>query len=321
MDEQDDPVRRCYDSRMDKPHLRLVAGQDVRARKPKRASPTPARIAFETVGRQVLRAAVWKGQGGGRPLLFFNGVGVNLELAAPLHVAMPDRDLITFDMPGIGLSPAPRVPYRPWWAAHAAAKILDRYGYMDRVDVMGLSWGGLVAQQFAFQCSHRVHRLVLAATSPGAVMIPGNLGLWGRLLNPRGFFDADALESNLQGLVQANGHAPKGFAAKFRPPQPAGYAAQILAMTAWSSLPILPFVRMPSLVMMGDQDRVVPMVNGRILNALLPNSRLHIVKNAGHLFALSHAAAVAPELRAFLDEDRIESIRAAVNLRPQKLKL
>lgn len=313
----DDCALGCYDSHMNKPHLRLVAGQDLGARKPKRAAPGPARIAFETVGRQVLRAAVWKGQGGGRPLLFFNGLGLNLELAAPVHAALPDRDLITFDMPGIGLSPAPRVPYRPWWVAHAAAKILDRYGYFDKVDVMGLSWGGLPAQQFAFQCSHRVNRLVLAATSPGVPMLPGNLGVWSGLLNPRAIFDADALARRFEGLLSAEDPLPKGLGAKFRPPLPAGYAAQIVAMTAWSSLPFLPFVRTPTLIMMGDGDRVVPVINGRILNAFLPKSRLHVIEKAGHFFALSRTAEIAPALREFLDEDKLERMRQGA--RPLRL--
>lgn len=298
---------------MNTPHLRLVGGKDLAPKKSKRSAPAAPRVAVETVGRQHLRAAVWKGRGNGRPLLFFNGIGVNLELAAPLAAALPDRDVITFDMPGIGLSPAPRLPYRPWWAAHAAAKLLDRYGYLDKVDVMGVSWGGLVAQQFAFQCGHRVNRLVLAATSPGALMIPGDLGVWSRLLNPRGFFDAEALTLGFAGLFGEADGLPKGAASKFRPPTPAGYAAQIFAMTAWSSLPFLPFLKAPALVMMGDRDRVVPLINGRILQALIPNSRLHVVKDAGHFFPVTRLTAVAPALRAFLDEDRLDRIRLAAH--------
>jgi poly(3-hydroxyalkanoate) depolymerase len=296
---------------MNKPHLRLVGGKDLAPKKPKRAAQAGPRIAFETVGRQRLRAAVWKGHGAGRPLLVFNGIGVNLELAAPLAAALSDREVIAFDLPGVGLSPAPRIPYRPWWAAHAAAKILDRYGYLDKVDVMGVSWGGLAAQQFAFQCGHRVNRVVLAATSPGALMIPGDLGVWSRLLNPRGFFDAEALTRGFAGLFGEQDGLPKGLAAKFRPPTPAGYAAQIFAMTAWSSLPFLPFVKTPALVMMGDRDRVVPLINGRVINALLPNSRLHVVKDAGHFFPVTRLNEVAPVLRAFLDEDRLDRMRLA----------
>lgn len=294
---------------MTKPYLRLVGGKDAPVKKPKSVGPAAPQIAFETVGRQKLRAAVWKGRGGGRPLLFFNGVGVNLELAGPLHAALPDRDLITFDVPGIGLSPAPRIPYRPWWVAHAAAKILDRYAYTDKVDIMGVSWGGLVAQQFAYQSAHRVNRVVLAATSPGALMIPGDLGVWSRLLNPRGFFDAEALVRGFAGLFGEQDGLPKGLAAKFRPPTPTGYAAQIFAMTAWTSLPILPFLKTPTLVMMGDRDRVVPLMNGRILNAFIPKSRLHVVKDAGHFFPVTRLDETAPVLREFLDEDRLDRLR------------
>jgi poly(3-hydroxyalkanoate) depolymerase len=298
---------------MNKPYLRLVADRDAPSTKPaaakRKSGDRPLTIAFETVGRQKLRVAKWTGKGAGRPLLFFNGIGVNFELAAPLAAALPDRDLITFDMPGIGLSPGPRLPYRPWWAAHAAAKILDRLGYTDKIDVLGLSWGGAVAQQFAFQNGHRVNRIALAATSPGAIMVPGDLGLWSRLLDPRGFFDVEALGKGFAGLLGEGDGLPKGLASKFRLPLTTGYAAQIAAVTGWTSLPFLPFLKMPALVLSGARDRVVPPVNSRILAALIPKGRLHIVENAGHFFLVTRLDKVAPVLTEFFDEDRLDRIR------------
>jgi poly(3-hydroxyalkanoate) depolymerase len=309
---------------MNKPKLRLVGGLDLKPKRKTRGTKSAPAFAaerpvtaFETVGRQKLHLAIWKGRGTHRPLLFFNGIGVNLELAAPLHEAFPDRDIVTFDMPGIGRSPAPAFPYRPWWAAHAAAKILDRYGYTGKVDVMGVSWGGLIAQQFAFQCSHRVNRIVLAATSPGALMVPGDLNIWGRLLNPRGFFDTAALANGFAGLIGERDGLPRGVAGKFLLPTPQGYAAQLFAMTAWTSLHLLAFIRTPALVMMGGRDRVVPLINGRILNALLPQSRLHIVKDAGHFFPVTRLGVIAPVIREFLDEDRLDRIRTLAPGKPR----
>ncbi|NJR20121.1 MAG: alpha/beta fold hydrolase [Hyphomonadaceae bacterium] len=76
-----------------------------------------------------------------------------------------------FDVPGVGLSPVTQWPYRHWMVARWARKLSDRLGF-DSVDVMGVSWGGALAQQFAFQYRNRVNKLILCATSSGMTMIP-----------------------------------------------------------------------------------------------------------------------------------------------------
>ena len=90
------------------------------------------RIFFSKVGNQKLRTAIWpgvdKGHGKRTPLLFFNGIGANLEIAQSFADTFTGRDIITFDMPGVGGSPDPTVPYRPWWVAKAAKEILLNNG-------------------------------------------------------------------------------------------------------------------------------------------------------------------------------------------------
>ena len=148
------------------------------------------RIELMRAGGRQLRVAVWKSAepGNGKlPLLFFNGIGANIELMSPLADWFPDRDLVTFDMPGIGGSPPPTAPYRPWTMAWTAARILDQLGY-EKVDVMGVSWGGGLAQQFAFQHPRRTGHLVLAATSAGMLMVPGNIGSLSEMADPISIF-------------------------------------------------------------------------------------------------------------------------------------
>ena len=104
-------------------------------------------VSMQTVDGRTVRVARWmSGKGDQLPLLFFNGIGANLELIAPLAEKMPERDFVTFDMPGVGGSPDPAVPYRPWMMARIADLLLDQFGY-DKVDVLGISWGGGLAQQ------------------------------------------------------------------------------------------------------------------------------------------------------------------------------
>ncbi|MEL7454638.1 MAG: alpha/beta hydrolase, partial [Pseudomonadota bacterium] len=81
-----------------------------------------------------------------------------------------------------------------------------------------------------------------------------------------------------------------------------GYLYQMFAMLGWSSLPFIRFLRMPTLVIMGNKDRIVPLINGKILNAGLPNSTLHVVEGGGHLFLVTKADETLPVIIDFLDE-------------------
>ncbi len=258
-------------------------------------------LGFVTAGLQKLRTAVWRGDGGGRPLLFFNGIGANLEIAQPLAEAFADRDIITFDLPGIGGSPGPVTPYRPWWVAQAAKTILLHYGYDEPVDVMGVSWGGGAAQQFAFQYQNRVNRLILCATSPGALMVPGKIEALSKMADPKRYMDRDFLARNFKALYGDEPEGASQFATRMTAPTRSGYVYQLMAMVGWSSLPFLPFLPHETLVLAGDRDNIVPLANAKILKFMIPKSELHVVENGGHLFVLSQAKRVLPVMQSFLD--------------------
>lgn len=277
--------------------------------------PVPREPQFEmlhALGHSV-RVAVWRAPGGAAkppPLLFFNGLGANIELMAPLAQWFPERDIVTFDMPGIGGSPMPRLPYRPWMMARVAKRVLTRFGY-GQVDVMGVSWGGGMAQQFALQYPARVRKLILAATSPGALMVPGRMSSLSRMANPRRYFDTDYMRQHFETLYGEEGDNADGHMSRISPPTRLGYIFQLTAMIGWTSAPFLPFVRKPTLVIMGDKDSIVPVVNGRILARLLPKARMEIVHGGGHLFLVTRAEESARRIRAFLDEPVAEARRAA----------
>jgi len=263
-------------------------------------------LGFVTVGFQKLRTAIWRGDGDKRPFLFFNGIGANLEIAQPLADALSDRDIITFDLPGVGGSPGPVAPYRPWWVAHAAKSILLHYGYDQPVDVMGVSWGGGAAQQFTFQYQKRVNKLVLCATSPGSIMVPGKMQSLSKMADPKRYMDRDFLAKNFKTLY---GDEPEGaaeFSARMTAPTRSGYVYQLMAMMGWTSLPFLRLLPHETLVLAGDRDNIVPLANAKILNFMIPKSELHLVENGGHLFALSRAKEVIPVLKNFLDRPAME---------------
>src|SRR5215470_17327353 len=151
-------------------------------------------ISLYNVGGQMLRVGVRRGHRARPPLLLFNGIGANIELVEPFLDAFDGPEAITFDVPGVGGSPLPSLPYRPSTLARLAARLVAQLGHR-LVDVAGVSWGGGVAQQFAHQHSDKCRKLVLAATSPGAIMVPGKLSVLLKLATPRRYIDRDYMRS------------------------------------------------------------------------------------------------------------------------------
>lgn len=275
-----------------------------------------ATITMETVGGRTLRVATWRlGEPSDHlPILFFNGIGANIEAVAPLAEALPDRAFIMFDMPGIGGSPEPVVPYNAVTMAWTSTQLLDKLG-VDTVDVMGVSWGGAMAQHFAIQHPGRTRRLILCATSAGMIMVPGKPAALSKMADPRRYIDAAFMEEHFQTLYggalgKAAGKADHIH--RLKPPTRRGYFYQLLAMLGWTSVPALPFMRKQTLILMGDDDQIVPLANGTILKTLIPNSEMVVLQGGGHLFLLSHSEECVAAMRRFLDaSDTPESAKAA----------
>ena len=261
-------------------------------------------MSTETVGSHTLRVGYWPAETdcGQRPLLFFNGIGANMELAFSLGAWIRDREIITFDMPGVGESAPAKYPYRPWMMARVARELCDRFG-MEDVDVMGVSWGGAMAQQYAFQYRKSVGKLILCATTAGMTMIPGKIGAISKMADARRYADPSFMRESFEKLYgDAADEGAGQHIENLKPPAPMGYVYQLLAFLGWSSLPFIRFVKMPTLIMAGDRDAIVPMANAHILNAALPNARLHVVEDGGHLFLVTRAEETSREVLRFLRE-------------------
>ncbi|WP_397580738.1 alpha/beta fold hydrolase [Sphingorhabdus sp.] len=269
-------------------------------------------FSMETVDGRTLRVAVWRASKATTklPILFFNGIGANIEAMAPMAELLDDRDFITFDMPGIGGSPDPVVPYNAILMARIAALLLDRFD-MPLVDVMGVSWGGAMAQQFALQNTARTNKLILVATSAGMLMVPGNPASLVKMADPRRYIDPEFMAKHFKTLYGGMVGNKSEHIGRITPPSKTGYFYQLMAMMGWTSAPFLPFMKTETLIMMGDDDQIVPLANGKFLNFLIPNSELFVVKNGGHLFLLSHVEESIAKIRAFLDRDADGARKAA----------
>ncbi len=271
-------------------------------------SPERTGIRYVRADGLRMRASV---QGTGRPLLLLTGIGASLDLAAPFERALHPYGIqtIAVDAPGTGESaPYPR-PRRMRGIARTITHVLDALGY-PQVDLLGVSFGGLLAQQLAHQAPQRVRRLVLAATAagvPGLGGVPGSPRILLTLATPRRYRSPDYYRRVAGRLYGGQArHDPDallhGSVARFaRAPSVGGYAAQLYAVSFWTSLPWLWHLRQPTLVLTGDDDPIVPVVNGRILARLIPNARLEIIRGGGHLFLLEEPARTAALTAGFLN--------------------
>lgn len=236
-----------------------------------------------------------------RPLLLLNGIGMNIELLAPLARSLPEREVIGIDMPGIGASPDPILPYTMPSMALTVATLLDRLG-VEAVDILGISWGGALAQQFAFQHRARTGRIVLAATAAGATMVPGNPAMLAHLSDPREYTVERTLRRNLASIYNGGGSGKVSLNAA-KAPSPLGFSYQMMAFAGWSSLPFLSLLDMPVMIMADEEDQLVPPSNAHLLHNAIPGSRIEMFHGGGHLFMLSQRDRFIEKLRPFLDED------------------
>lgn len=260
-----------------------------------------------TIEGQRLRIGVRAGAPRLPPLIVFNGIGASLELIEPFVSALPEREVVAFDVPGSGGSPAALLPYRFPGLARLAHKLLGELGYNGAVDALGVSWGGALAQTFAFHFPAHCRKLVLASTSPGVLMVPGSLNVLAKLVSPRRYVDPDFLHAFggeiYGGAFRSDPDLLRRHAQALWAPSNRGYLYQLIAAAGWSSLPWLRLLPQQTLVMHGLDDPIVPLINARILSALIRRAELHVVDD-GHMFLVSKAQDVAPVVHRFLDEQQ-----------------
>lgn len=256
------------------------------------------------VDGQLLRTGIRRGTSDRPPLLMFNGIGANLELARPLMENLTDTTGIIFDVPGVGGSPMPAFPYRPSSLARMAKRLGEILGY-DKMDVSGVSWGGGMAQQFAFQYPGICRKLILAATAPGITMFPGTPSVLSKMASPKRYTDPSYMKSIASeiygGAFRQDPMLIAQHAAAMKGATQGGYMLQLLAMFGWTSLPWLWMLRQPTLIMAGEDDPLVPLINARIMHKLIPNSRLEVFPD-GHLFMVTQPQESARMIEDFLRE-------------------
>ncbi len=253
-----------------------------------------------------IRIAQRAGAPGQPPLVMFNGIGANLELFEPfLDMLDPRIPSLRFDVPGTGGSPTSLFPYRFSGLARLVAEICDKLGY-ETVDVFGISWGGAVAQQFARQYPKRCRRLILAATSAGAAMVPASPKVLLRMVSPLRYIRPSYMREIAPiiygGDFKKHPEKIADFTRLVRAVTPLGYFWQLFAGWGWTSIHWLHRLRQPTLLLAGTEDPLVPLINAKLMAKLIPKSRL-VTYDCGHLFMFTRLPQVAREMGDFLTQE------------------
>jgi pimeloyl-ACP methyl ester carboxylesterase len=219
------------------------------------------------------------------------------------------RRVIRLDAPGTGRSSTPVFPVTIAALADLLVAVLDSVG-ARWADVVGFSYGGAVAQQFAYDHPSRVRRLVLAATGCGIGAVPGSFRAFAGVATPLRYYSPtyfDRTARTISGGVSGRDPSVRRRMIEARrsdPPSPYGYALQLLGITGWSSWHFLHLIPHETLVINGDDDPLVPAINAEILAGRIPHARLEIVKRAGHLFLWDDPETLGKRIGRFIDGPR-----------------
>lgn len=250
-----------------------------------------------------IRGGNRNGAAGRPPLMLCSGLGAGLEMFDPLIEALDhDIDIIRWDAPGIGGTPTSPLPLGFPLLARALAAALDELGY-PQVDLLGYSWGGALAQQFALQYPSRCRRLILVSTNTGVLSVPGDLRVLSSMLIPPGLPVPGAAAAQEEVFAGADPDRRNDLRTLLRISRASstsiGYLHQLAAVGTWTSLPFLPWLRQPVLVLSGADDPIVPIANAHLLAGAIPNAQLEIMPG-GHSEIITGAAQVAPRVARFL---------------------
>jgi 3-oxoadipate enol-lactonase len=248
--------------------------------------------------------------GEGEPLLLIMGLGGNADWWHDLFLQrMAERfQVVTFDNRGTGRTDKPEGPYSIPQMASDAVGLMDHLGWSS-ADVMGVSMGGMIAQELTLNYPERVKRLVLACTNCGGrEQVPAEAEVLALLTLPRGeLSDEELLRATLPLLFQPEYIEEHQEEIKenikrltIAPTPPKSFKNQLQGIMAWSAHARLGEIKQPTLVITGDEDILIPPENSRILADAIPGCRLEEIRGGAHGFISQFPDEVADEVLAFL---------------------
>jgi len=247
----------------------------------------------------------WDEKGAGSPLLLIMGLGFPSYAWYRTRPVLAEKfRTIAFDNRGVGQSDRPAGPYPIALMASDAAAVLDAAG-VESAHVFGISMGGMIAQEFALQYPKRVRSLILGCTAPGGPNAVRSEPEATRMLMERANMSPEEAAQAALPFIYHPGTPPERIAEDLevrRPwfPHRDAYAAQLQGILAWEAYSRLDRIAVPTLVIHGEADRLVPAGNGKLIAEKIPGAKLVMLARAGHVFTTDQPQAAHRAILEFL---------------------
>jgi 3-oxoadipate enol-lactonase len=246
--------------------------------------------------------------GAGTPMVMIHGAQGDQTMFAGLAATFRPRfKVLTFDQRGSGLSDKPDMPYSVAMLADDTAALMDHLGFAD-AHIIGVSMGGMVAQEFALRHARKVRSLVLGCTTPGG---PKSIRASGLATSA---YSTREMSAEERGRALAEAAFTKGYIARHpelisamielrrqRPIDPVGFARRMEALQTFDTYDRLPQISCPTLVITGKDDALIPRENSRLIASRIPGARLKIIEPAGHCFWLEQPEESREAIEHFLE--------------------
>jgi pimeloyl-ACP methyl ester carboxylesterase len=249
----------------------------------------------------------WEAEGEGEPLLLIMGLGYSSDMWWRLLPELTPRfRTIRFDNRGVGRTGVPAGPYPVTTMAEDALAVLDAAGETS-AHVFGVSMGGFIAQEVVLRAPERVRSLILGCTATGGdEMVPAEPAAMEMAAARASMPPEEAAEVAIP-FVYAKG-TPRSvidedFAVRLQvPTSPEGYANQLGGVVTWSGgAARLSAVDVPTLILQGDEDRLVNPANAQVLAQAIKGARVEILEGASHIFFSDRPVAAAKAITGFLE--------------------
>lgn len=249
----------------------------------------------------------WTERGSGPPILLVMGLSFTHEMWFRVVPELAEEyRILLFDNRGMGRSDVPRGPYTIARMASDARAVLDAAN-VEAAHVIGASMGGMIAQELALRNPDRVRSLMLGSTTSRALF-----GRWPRFeYGPRQWrgLSREERERSLRRLLYADTTPIERIEEDWRVRCGCawcykGFLNQFAGILMWSAYRRLPRIQAPTLVVHGDQDRLVPLDNGRVLASRIPGARFELIRDAGHIMITDQPERCVHAIRTFLEERR-----------------
>jgi pimeloyl-ACP methyl ester carboxylesterase len=248
----------------------------------------------------------WESYGQGEPVLMIMGLSFPMEMWGSVLPAISEKyRAIVFDNRGVGRSDVPRGPYRISGMARDALAVMDAAG-VQSAHVMGASMGGMIAQELALRHPMRVKSLLLGCTSCGGFRArPPNLRRVPVFRKWRSMTNEERARAVIP-MLYAKG-TPKDVIEEdlrlrlIRYPTMRGVIYQAMGIPFWSSYRRLKRIQVPTLVVHGDQDHVLPLINGKRVAKRIPGAKLVVIPNAGHMMMSDQPELTRKTILEFLE--------------------